>query len=211
MNTQNNPPFLLYQHLNCKGKSHGQDDLLPFYRRSLYQNSLVIVSVLILTATDLKSICYSVQKFNYEERWHFCLYDRHKEDFIAIDADEVVMWRGDDRRHVLDIDCFLLSFEEIITHRLAHNALPVLLQEYITRTVYKKQAVDHFLLETFKEVNISKRMGRLTLYLLPHSLPYYGYCLLTCTVSLRKRYCLAALFFFNYIFFIERKALPQNN
>ena len=98
--------------------------------------------------TDLESICYSVQKFDYKEWWHFCLYDRHKEDFIPIDADEVVMRCWDDRRHILNIDCFLLSFEEIITHRLAHNAFPVLLQEYITRTVYKKQAVDHFLLET---------------------------------------------------------------
>lgn len=41
--------------------------------------------------TDLESICYSVQKFNHKEWWHFCLYDRHKEDFVPVDADEVVM------------------------------------------------------------------------------------------------------------------------
>lgn len=88
-----------------------------------------------------------MEEFNDKKRWHFCLYDRHKKDFLSVDADEEVVRGGDDGRHIFHIGCSFLSFKEIVTHRLADDALPVLLQEYVPRRIYKKQAVDHFLLE----------------------------------------------------------------
>lgn len=62
---------------------------LSFCKRHLRQSD----NSKIIPVTDLKSICDAVQEFNYKEWWHFCLYDRHKEDFIPVDADEVVVWR----------------------------------------------------------------------------------------------------------------------
>lgn len=87
-----------------------------------------------------------MEELNDEERGHFRLYDRHKEDFVSVDADEEVVRGGDDGGHILHVGCSFLSFEEIVTHRLADDTLPVLLQEYVPGRIDKKQAVDHFLL-----------------------------------------------------------------
>lgn len=44
-----------------------------------------------LMATNLESVSDSMQKLNHKERWHFRLYDRHKEELIPVDTNEVVV------------------------------------------------------------------------------------------------------------------------
>jgi len=75
----------------------------------------------------LEGVDDTVQKLNDEERWHLRLDNSHKEDLVAVHAEEVVMRRGDDRRHILRLWGPLLRLEEVVTDRAADDTLPVLL------------------------------------------------------------------------------------
>lgn len=84
-----------------------------------------------------------MQELDDEERRHLALDDGHEENLVAVDAEEVVVRRGDHRRHVLRLRGPLLRLEEVVTDGAADDALPVLLQEDVPRGVDQEQAVDH--------------------------------------------------------------------
>lgn len=84
-----------------------------------------------------------MQELDDEERRHLALDNGHEEDLVAVDAEEVVVGRGDHRRHVLRLRGSLLRLEEVVTDGAADDALPVLLEEDVPRGVDEEQAVDH--------------------------------------------------------------------
>lgn len=84
-----------------------------------------------------------MKELDDEERRHLALDDGHEEDLVAVDAEEVVVRRGDHRRHVLRLRGPLLRLEEVIADGAADDALPVLLQEDVPGGVDQEQAVDH--------------------------------------------------------------------
>ena len=85
-----------------------------------------------------------MQELDDEQRRNLALDDGHKVDPVAENADEVVVWRGNDWWDILRLGGSLLGLEEVVAHGATHYTLPVLLQEYISRVVNQKQAVDHF-------------------------------------------------------------------
>lgn len=95
------------------------------------------------TDTNLKRIDDTVQKLDDEQRRNLTLDHSHEVDAMSEHVDEVVVRRGDHRRNVLRLAGALLRLEEVITHWAAHHALPVLLQEDISRGVHQEQTVDH--------------------------------------------------------------------
>lgn len=91
----------------------------------------------------LEGIDDAVQEFDDEERRHLALDNGHEEDLVAVDAEQVVVGRGDHRRHVLRLRGPLLRLEEVVADGAADDALPVLLEEDVPRGVDEEQAVDH--------------------------------------------------------------------
>jgi len=91
----------------------------------------------------LEGVHHPVQELDNEQRRDLALDDGHKVDPVAEDADEVVVRRGDDGRHVLGLGGALLRLEEVVAHGAAHHTLPVLLQEDVPGGVHQEQAVDH--------------------------------------------------------------------
>lgn len=59
------------------------------------------------------------------------MYDSDKVDAMPEHADKIVMWRGYHRRDILRLRGSLLGLEEVVAHRAADHALPVLLQENV--------------------------------------------------------------------------------
>lgn len=84
-----------------------------------------------------------MQELDDEERRHLTLDDGYEEDLVAVDTKEVVVRRGDHRRHVLSLRGPLLRLKEVVTDGAADDALPVLLQEDVPRGVDQEQTVDH--------------------------------------------------------------------
>lgn len=83
----------------------------------------------------LERVHDAVQELDDEERRYLTLDDGHEEDLVAVDAKEVVVRRGDHRRHVLRLRGPLLRLKEIVADGAANDALPVLLQEDVPRGV----------------------------------------------------------------------------
>lgn len=84
-----------------------------------------------------------MQELNDKQWWHLSLDDREEEELAPVYGDEIVVWGLQDRGYILRVHCLLLGLEEVITHTSADNALPVFLQEDISRVINKKQTVDH--------------------------------------------------------------------
>lgn len=84
-----------------------------------------------------------MQELNDKQWWHLSLDDREEEELAPVYGDEIVVWGLQDRGYILRIHCLLLGLEEVITYTSADNALPVFLQEDISRVINKKQTVDH--------------------------------------------------------------------
>ena len=93
---------------------------------------------------NLEGVDDSVQELDDEQRRHLALDDGHKVDPMPEHTDQVVVRRGDHRRDVLRLGGSFLGLEEVVAHRAADHALPVLLQENVPRGVDEEQAVDHF-------------------------------------------------------------------
>ena len=93
--------------------------------------------------TNLERVDHSMQELDDKERRHLALNDGHKVDAMPEHADEVVVRSGDHRRHVLGLAGALLRFEEVVAYGATHNALPVLLQEYVPRRVDEEETVYH--------------------------------------------------------------------
>lgn len=84
-----------------------------------------------------------MQELDDEQRRNFALDHGHEVDAMPEHVDEVVVRRRDHRRNVLRLAGSLLRLKKIIAHRAAHHALPVLLQEDVSRGVHQEQTVDH--------------------------------------------------------------------
>lgn len=84
-----------------------------------------------------------MQELYDEERRHLALNNGHEVDAVPEDADEVMVRRGDDGGYILGLARPLLGLEEVVAHRAADHAFPVLLQEDVPRGVDQEQAVDH--------------------------------------------------------------------
>lgn len=80
---------------------------------------------------NLECVDNSVQKLDDKKRRHLALDDCYKVDAMPEHADKVVVWCGDHWWDVLWLCGTLLRLKEVITHRAADHALPVLLQENV--------------------------------------------------------------------------------
>lgn len=81
---------------------------------------------------NLERVDDSVQKLNNKQRWHLALDDCNKVDTMPEHADKVVMRCGDHRWDVFRLGGTLLCLKEVVAHRAADNALPMLFQEDIS-------------------------------------------------------------------------------
>lgn len=95
------------------------------------------------TLTNLKRVDDAVQELDDEQRRNLALDHSHEVDAMSEHVDEIVVRRRDHRGNVLRLAGSLLGLEEVIAHRAAHHALPVLLQEDVSRGVHQEQTVDH--------------------------------------------------------------------
>lgn len=84
-----------------------------------------------------------MKKFNDEKWWYFCLDHCHKEDFVPINTQEIVMRGRNHGGHVFCLGSPLLCLEEVVTHGAADYAFPVLLQEDVSRWINQEEAVNH--------------------------------------------------------------------
>lgn len=80
---------------------------------------------------NLERVDDSVQKLDDKQRRHLTLDDCDEVDAMPEHVDKVVMRRGDHWRNVLRLSGALLRLKEVVTHRAADHALPVLLQENV--------------------------------------------------------------------------------
>ena len=85
-----------------------------------------------------------MQELDHEQRGGLRLDDGQEEEPVAVDADKVVVRGLQHGGDILWLRRLLLRFEKVVANTAADDALPVLLQEDISRVVNQKQAVDHF-------------------------------------------------------------------
>lgn len=93
--------------------------------------------------TYLKRIHHPVKKLNDKKRGHFCLDHGHEEDLVSIHAQKIMVRGGDHRGHIFSLRSSFLSLEEVVANWTADHALPVFLQENVSRGVDEKKAVNH--------------------------------------------------------------------
>ena len=91
----------------------------------------------------LKGVRHSVQELDDKQRRDLGLDDGEEEELAPVDGDEIVVRGLQDRRHILRVRRLLLGLEEVIADAAADDALPVFLQEDVSRVVNQEQAVDH--------------------------------------------------------------------
>lgn len=80
---------------------------------------------------NLERVDDSVQELNDKQWWHLTLDDCNEVDAMPKHTDKVVMRCGDHWRDVLWLSGTFLGLKEVVTHRAADHALPVLLQENV--------------------------------------------------------------------------------
>lgn len=84
-----------------------------------------------------------MQELNDKQRRCFRLDDREEEELSPVYGDQVMVWGLQDRGHILRLRRLLLGLEEVIAHTPADDALPVFLQEDVSRVINQEQTVDH--------------------------------------------------------------------
>lgn len=101
-----------------------------------------------------------MQELDDEQRRNLALDHSHEVDAMPEHVDEVVVRRRDHRRNVLRLAGSLLRLEKVIAHRAAHHALPVLLQEDVSRGVHQEQTVDHLRQRYWPGIETTGRLQR---------------------------------------------------
>lgn len=84
-----------------------------------------------------------MKEFNDKQRRDLCLNHSHKKDLVSVNAQEVVVRSGDNRRHIFCLSGPLLGLKEVITNRTADYTFPVFLQENISRGVDQEKTMNH--------------------------------------------------------------------
>lgn len=122
-----------YTHLSLKVQQPSSKTCLQLTSSNLFD----------VSQSHLDRVGHSVQELDDEQRWDFSLDDGQEEELAPEYADEIMVRGLQDGRHILGFHGFLLGLEEVVAHTPADDALPVFLQEDVSRVIDEKQAVDH--------------------------------------------------------------------
>ena len=94
-----------------------------------------------------------MQELDDKQRGDLGLDDGQEEELVSVDGDQVVVGGLQDWGHILRLHRLLLGLEEVVAHGPADDALPVFLQEDVSRLIHQEQTVDH--LSCNKEASVS--------------------------------------------------------